>query len=231
MILDRRIIGAKEAFDLFKDERSFWGIASQPITIERAVGLFGELYFIHKWLRGGILEVLRNRTWTGPDANDKDFSFDGLQIEVKTTMSPRHPVRHRISSLHQLQADGRPLALFSLVAHPDDGGSLSLNDLIAKLFEELESEAPELSDQFQQLLERAGYVRGGHNDKDFRFALPLGEGALYAVKDDFPVMRHEDMQMDERVQVTSYDIILSRVEHLRIALRPPCTVEQIIAGL
>lgn len=57
------------------------------LSKEKALGLFGELYFIEKFLfpAWGIEKSINS--WTGPSGNNQDFQIGKIGIEIKTSAS------------------------------------------------------------------------------------------------------------------------------------------------
>lgn len=127
---------------------------SDSLTIERELGLFGELLLFRGLIhRMGFDEVIG--AWKGPDGEEHDFGLRGIEIEVKATNSERRV--HVIGSLTQLvPISNRPLWLVSYQltkAGPDDGSTL--HQLIKNIRTTLG--AGSLRDGFEQKLERIGW--------------------------------------------------------------------------
>ena len=227
-ILQHNIIGAKNIINLFRSERLFWAHLPFAMTQEKATGLFGELFFMYRWLPNQLAHLIENEIWTGPLGTDKDFNHSTLQIEVKTAMSPSTPIQHTISTLHQLQEDGCPLVLFSLVAHPDDGGSESLWELVESIIALLEVQSSPSVENFKHLLNENDYIYGDPRLEQYRFTMPNGDGTLYAVKDHFPRLVSDDNVEDARIHLESYRISLSGIEDLILNIHPEIGLEEIV---
>jgi hypothetical protein len=227
-ILQQNIIGAENIISLFKSERLFWSGVPNLMTQEKAVGLFGELFILWKWLPDQIVEIIQNDWWNGPTGSDKDFNFNDLQIEVKTTMTNSSPIQHIVSTLNQLQSDGLPLVLFSLVAHPDEGGSHSLCQLVDQISNILSDHSDELKDDFIDLLGENDFIVGHPEMEQYKFSLPQENGLFFAVGDQFPRLTSNDDSNDERIHIESYKITLNQIGHLRLDLSMPTNFEDII---
>ena len=66
--------------------RRFWsGVPAGSLSIEQQVGLFGELYFLSRWLCEALDASTAVSTWRGPGGARNDFEMSGLGIEVKAT--------------------------------------------------------------------------------------------------------------------------------------------------
>lgn len=98
------------------------------LTIERQVGLFGEL-----WLLRRLVDVLGPsavEAWTGPERQSHDFRLMATEIEVKTTVGARRV--HTISGLTQLiPSPGCALFIASLRLEDGGAGGETLPDAVA----------------------------------------------------------------------------------------------------
>jgi hypothetical protein len=226
-IIQQDITGAENIISLFKAERLFWSGITNNMTQEKAAGLFGELYLMWRWLPKDIVAIIENEWWNGPTGSDKDFNFDNLQIEVKTSMSNTSPIRHTVSNLNQLQIETVPLLLFSLVARSDPGGSQSLCHLVEEISTALENESADLKDSFVDLLSQNDYVVDHPSMEQYNYNLPQGDGSFYVVTDGFPRLTNEDDSNDDRVHIETYSITLNQIDHLMLELTAPTTISDI----
>ena len=227
-IIQENITGAEEIIQIFRSERIFWAGVPNLMTQEKATGLFGELYLMWKWFPEEIVEIILQDQWNGPTGADKDFNFSNLQIEVKTTMSNSSPIQHTVSTLHQLQSDGVPLVLFSLVAHPDSGGSHSLCGLVSDIGDVLANHSSNIRDTFINLLEQNDFIQGHPSMENYRFALPSGDGQFFVVENQFPRLTSEDNANDERIHIGSYRITLNNVSDLQLNVSAPTSKDSIL---
>jgi len=227
-ILEDGIVGAERVIRLFKNNRIFWAGTPNAMTTVMAAGLFGELFFMWNFLRSRIPSIIEQRNWGGSEQTDKDFNFAELQVEVKTAMSHSQPVSHQISTLHQLQNDRRPLVLYSLIAHPDQGGGHSLFELVINIHGALQESNPDLAVQFQAILIDCGYQIEDPRMESYRFHLLNDYGELYAVYNDFPRLTTSDNCADQRVNIDNYTITLTNVEHLRLNITRATSVPELL---
>jgi hypothetical protein len=123
------------------------------LSAEDEIGLFGELSFLE------ALAVTRSATdaiasWRGPNAEEHDFGFSDLDLEVKTTTGERR--RHWISTATQLvPSHGRALWLVSIqITRAGAGHGRTLRKLVDDLGTEL-GEAS--SSRFEDLLRASGW--------------------------------------------------------------------------
>lgn len=115
----------REVRSVLESWRWFWRSELRTLTAERALGLFGELWFLNRW--APFPAALR--TWEGPAGNRHDFAAPAISVECKTSrLKTEGAATHQIAGLDQLDApETGDLFLFSLqvVADPLAGNSLS----------------------------------------------------------------------------------------------------------
>lgn len=136
--------------------RAFWSVKTAGMTREDALGLFGELWFLRRWL-GPVTATIMKR-WQVTDAARHDFQWRGASVEVKTaaTQTAGPPIHH-VASLEQL-ADPQEgdLYLFSLQVCEDALGANTLHSLVESLTAELRDDFQTLS-EFNDKLAARGY--------------------------------------------------------------------------
>ena len=99
--------------------RSFWSTKADGMSREDALGLFGELWFMRRWLVPLNSEIIGR--WQATNNARHDFQWAAASVEVKTTASRTHeePL-HSISSLDQMDdPEQGQLYLFSLQVSED----------------------------------------------------------------------------------------------------------------
>jgi hypothetical protein len=97
------------------------------------------------------------RSWNGPYAEEHDFSLEGTDVEVKTTVSERRV--HMIGSLTQMLAKpGRSLYVLSLqFTRSGAGPGMTLTESVAGLTSAVSAESALLASALQVKLQRAGW--------------------------------------------------------------------------
>jgi len=163
--------------------RSFWAVDQSGLTPEQALGLFGELWFLHRWL--GPPSVSRLSRWQGPLGARHDFQWPVASVEVKASASNSgsSPV-HFMASLEQLaDAEAGQLYLFSLHVADDNLAANSLPLMVERITADLANDQ-EAASLFSDRLARAGY-NPAESGRYMRPLRVLGEG-LYRVVDSFP---------------------------------------------
>ena len=136
--------------------RAFWTVKSGGISREDALGLFGELWFLRRWL--GTAHAAAVSRWQATDSARHDFQWASASVEVKaaTTQSAGPPI-HRITSLEQLaDPEQGQLYLFSLQVCDDALAANTLNNLVASLSVDLQADFQALS-EFNDKLAARGY--------------------------------------------------------------------------
>lgn len=163
--------------------RSFWGMKSSGMSCEDALGLFGELWFMRRWLAPVTADVVQS--WQATDRARHDFQRQAASIEVKTaaTRSAGEPA-HDVGSLDQLaDPEHGQLFLFSLQVCDDALASNTLSSLVQGIAADLQSDFASLT-LFNEKLTAWGY------SPDDRQAgsrpLRIVAERLYRIADGFP---------------------------------------------
>lgn len=109
------------------------------MTDEEEVGLFGELLVLrHLVLAGGAAAAMS--AWSGPSAEEHDFSLAMQDVEVKTTTAEAR--RHWISDLYQLvPSPSRDLFLISIQLTTGGDAATTLPELISDLRDSLDPDS------------------------------------------------------------------------------------------
>jgi len=136
--------------------RRFWsGVPTNALGVEQQIGLFGELYFLSRWLCGALGPSKAVGTWRGPAGARNDFELPGLAIEAKTTK--RVDATHVIHGLDQLlEPAGGVLLFFALCVRDEASATENLPLLVNEIRNQLTGDADALN-LFETLLYTAGY--------------------------------------------------------------------------
>lgn len=171
--------------------RAFWTVKSGGMSREDALGLFGELWFLRRWL-GGINTAAING-WQATASARHDFQWQPVSVEVKTaTTQSAGPPLHRIASLEQLtDPEQGQLYLFSLQVCDDALAANTLHSLVSALTADLQADFRALSDLNDKLATR-GYSPADQQTP----ARPLRILAerLYRVDAGFPRLTRQAFQ-------------------------------------
>jgi hypothetical protein len=164
--------------------RRFWsGVAQNLLRKEELLGLFGEVWFLSRWLLASVGPERSTAMWRGPSGARNDFEASGLAIEVKT--SGKLDGSHQIHGLEQLlEPVGGVLLLFSLVVREEASGAESLPRLIADVRATLASDQSQLV-QFESMLLAAKY-EDAHAQEYENVKLRVRGQGLYRVSEGFP---------------------------------------------
>lgn len=160
--------------------RWFWSNRPGPLSETEALGLFAELWFLHRWLTFPDSVVW----WRGPLGDRHDFVHPDVSVEVKaTSVRTDGPATHRITHLDQLDdPETGELCLFSLAAVPDRLATNSLTHLVDHLTST--AVGTPLENTWRERLEAARW-HPAHADR-YRSPLRVVGEELYRVDDRFP---------------------------------------------
>jgi hypothetical protein len=160
----------------------FWGIDAGNLSEQQALGLFGELWFLHRWAGDAATAV---GAWTASAGSRHDFQWPEHSVEVKTTSrQAAGGVLHRIEHLDQLSdPEQGQLFLFSLRVVRDQLARNTLPSLVDRIMQDLRWNA-RIGDEFARNLGQRGYSPAHKNRHQVPYRV-LGE-YLYSVGPGFP---------------------------------------------
>lgn len=181
---------------------------------EEEMGLFGELYYINKWLEKFPDEPpLIIKDWKGPLKNRIDFVSKNSGVEIKT-VAPK--IRNEIKISNEKQLELNPvtdkLFLFVLKVEVNDAVGKSLRSIIEVIDEQLIERAPSLAVKFKDLLLEVG-VMGEEYDENYFF---VHEELAYLVNADFPKLTSENLPIG--ITNVSYSIDLSHCNSFKVSV-------------
>jgi len=204
--------------ELLAKWRWFWDVDPDRLGELDALGLFGELWFLLRWI--GVSDESVS-AWSGSDMARHDFQWPSFSVEVKTTAS-RAPggATHRITALDQLSApESGQLFLFSLRLSRDLLAANTLPSLVDQARTALESHPMALR-ELDQKLSRRGYSPAHRERHSTRYR--IAEERMYRVADDFPRLTEESFAGDIPPGVTdvSYVLAMAACDRWRVATSP-----------
>lgn len=182
---------------------------SAEMSFRERLGLLGELCLV-RWMIDycGVVPEVVIRGWRGPDGDTNDIGFNNVRIEVKSQLSTQ-PFMIRVSSLEQLDGDGRELCV-ALHRFTVSESGISLASLVADISFRLSGTHSGLM-EFQRKLflvgyqHEAGYVSEGFNLDDVR---------VYRVAEGFP--RLVPSTVPSGIARAKYDIACEAISDYRI---------------
>lgn len=160
----------------------FWGVETGRLSEQDALGLFAELWFLHRW-EGGGAHVIEG--WTASTGSRHDFQWPERSVEVKATgRRADGAVLHRIQHLDQLtEPEEGELYLFSLRVVRDKLAHNTLPDIVDRVTEDLRGN-PQAKDELARKLGQRGYSPAFRRQHATRYRI-LGEN-MYRVRVGFP---------------------------------------------
>jgi hypothetical protein len=196
----------KELLNRFEKWKSLFERAElQGLLFEEQRGLYGELYFLRKWLNFSSDMQRCVQTWLGPEKELRDFQFENWALEVKTTYGNNHQKIH-ISSERQLDtANLGMLILYHISIESQQHHGETLNALVESILDKLSD------DVSAQIQFRSKLLHGGYYFHHFALYENTGyhirNDSFYHVNDGFP--RIEERDVRKGVGDVKYSIILS----------------------
>ena len=181
--------------------------SGSKVSSEVLQGLFGELYFLKKFMLEKYDASTAIQAWSGPDARSKDYAVGTEWYEIKTIGANSSHVR--ISSLAQLSSDydGHLVVLRAeRMSDQFDNGESCVHDLFKYILTTLNDET--LESIFLSKLSAYGY---DISDESYTAKFDVKSITQYKVSDGFPRITEDDIQRTEICDV-SYSLILNALK-------------------
>jgi len=197
----------REILNRFEKWKSLFNkIGLQGLSPEEQRGLFGELYFLRRFLQSGNDFLSIVNTWVGTEKQVRDFQSNSWAVEVKTTHGNNHQ-KVNISSERQLDISNlEHLFLYHISLEQLQNSEETLNDIVDSVTEILKTETIALN-KFKSKLYEVGYFDLQRNLYD-AIGYHIRQDIVYKVENDFPRIEENDIRAG--VGDVKYSIILSQ---------------------
>lgn len=191
---------------LSKWQALFEKFRQQGLTSEEQRGLYGELFFLRKFLKTNPDFSKIITSWVGPEKQIRDFQFRDWCVEVKTTHGNNHQ-KIQISNERQLDTKNiLNLFFYHISLEIRQNSGETLNEIIASVSEILASDFIAHT-QFKNKLLEAGYFIHHH-----QYYSDIGyfsrQDKFYEVEREFPRIEEKDLR--NGVGDVKYSIIISQ---------------------
>lgn len=202
---EKKII--REVLNRFEKWKSLFNkIGLQGLKPEQQRGLFGELYFLRKFLQKHSDFYSIVNTWVGTEKQVRDFQSSNWAVEVKTTHGNNHQ-KVQISSERQLDTTNlENLFLYQISLDQQQNSGETLNDIVDLVADILRTETIVLN-KFKSKLYEAGYFDLQRNLYE-TIGYHIRQDLFYKVENDFPRIEENDIRTG--VGDVKYSIILSQ---------------------
>lgn len=184
-----------DAQQVLLDTLSEWASFFAPdrkLAPERALGLWGELWFLSKFQEISACA----EEWCGPDGSNCDFFIGGIAIEVKTSLRSLY---HQVSqSQSETLRPSLSSFLVSLCVQRDPQNGKTLGDLAKLIFSRLTD-----GTRFVKLLTNLGFPREDWEQTTDHFG--LSEPPHWFRMEDIPRIR----DYDEGITRIRYEVSLN----------------------
>ena len=207
--------------DIYDEQKALYALKKRYITwktmfrrdsankLSREVlqGLFGELYFMKKYMLGRFGAAVAVQAWSGPDFKSKDYAVDTEWFEVKTVGANTTTVH--ISSLAQLSSDHDGHLIVVKAESMSDqfsNGESSIEELFKYIFAQINDETAE--GIFLSKLSAFGF---DSSDESFMSKFDVKSMTSYKVSGDFPRLTEKDITRPEICDV-SYSLIINSLK-------------------
>ncbi len=200
--------------NLFELWKKMFEKKQTEMSIEKAQGLFGELYTLiniplNKELKVSLDEVILG--WGGGENLTKDFSFKDTWIEVKTRKSNTDKIR--ITRIEQLESSTKgflSVVTVEIMSEVYNIKPSSINELVQSILDSTNS--PFIKNKFLEKLDLYGYdFLQEIVDKKFC----IMNLSFYIIDDNFPRLIRSDFDKPEILEV-SYTLSINSIERFKV---------------
>ncbi len=186
----------------------FTKLAQQGLTPEQQRGLFGELYFLRKYLTIQTNFSQAINAWVGTSKEVRDFQYNNWALEVKTTIGNNHQKVH-ISSERQLDNSYlQDLFLYHISLEQAQESGETLNQIIVSINTILETDLVN-KNRFKAKLYEVGYFEQQETLYS-TIGYHIRQDNFYKVENEFP--RIQEHEIRSGVGDVKYSIILSQCQ-------------------
>jgi hypothetical protein len=190
---------------LAKWQTLFEKLGQQGLSPEAQRGLYGEIYFLRKFLTNTTDKQHCIGSWQVPSNTVQDFHCSDWAVEVKTTHGNNHQKIH-ISSERQLDDTVVPsIYLFHISLDVRNSFGETLNSIVEWVEDYMQNDIPELS-AFRLKLFEVGYF-DIHKPLYQQTGYNIRQESIYRVEGDFP--RITENELRQGVGDVRYSIILA----------------------
>jgi len=209
---DIKVILKNYSNRLIKWQSLFERFKQQGLTPEEQRGLFGELFFLRKFLQIYSDFQYIVTSWTGPEKQVRDFQSGSWAVEVKTTHGNNHQ-KVQISSERQLDTTNlEDLLLYHISLEQQQNSGETLNDIVDSVIDILSTEIIALN-KFKSKIYEVGYFDLQRNLYE-TVGYHIRQDEFYKVEKDFPRIEENDLRTG--VGDVKYSIILSQCAQFSI---------------
>lgn len=175
---------------------------NNEMSLEKQMGLFGELSCIIQILQPNIGVISAIISWVGADFDKQDFLLDEAIIEVKAYRTSKSPVV-KISSLKQLFSEKEPIYLLTYGLSQSENGE-SIETLVSIINKLLEDKPNEIKEIFEDKLLEYGYIPELIRMQFYKFI--IDKNRIFHVADNFPKIT--PLEVMEHIVSVKYSIDL-----------------------
>ena len=209
----------QELFRRFYNRIQSWGEFLKPsrsgIGFQRLMGICSELYVLESIFLEILNPVDAITAWGGPNGNNQDFAFNGIVVEVKSTLHGEKRIV-TISSEHQLDSgDDQCFLLHTVLSPSKAANSFSFKDIISRIESKIIEYPHVLSDFRIKISQQFG--KASESELDISFVIK--ELDVFLVDKNFPRITPSSIGTKE-ISHVKYKINLTNIS-------PWCGVKEI----
>jgi hypothetical protein len=208
---------------LIKWQALFEKAKSPGLSEESQIGLYGELFFLRKFLKREMNQEFCIQVWKGPENAVQDFQYSNWAVEVKVTHGKNHQKLY-ISSERQLDTDFVPnIYLYHLSVDIREERGETLNDIVDDVSRIIHENSIASALYRSKLLDAGFYDnhRSLYSNRSYNIRMER----VFRVSDTFP--RISESQIPSEIGDVRYSVVIgddvpwkSSDDELFLAIRP-----------
>lgn len=205
------LISTQNLFELWK---KMFEKKQLEMSIEKAQGLFGELYTLINIPLNTELKVSLDDailSWGGGENLTKDFSFKDTWVEVKTRKSNTDKIRvTRIEQLESSTIGFLSVVTVEIMSEVYNIKPSSINELVQSILDSIQS--PFIKSKFLEKLDLYGY---DFLQEVVEKKFCIINLSIYKVDNEFPRLIRSDFDKPEILEV-SYTLSINAIERFKV---------------
>ena len=176
---------------IFKDWKSYFIEELDSFSLQKQLGLYGEMYFMYNILFKELGIDTALNAWKGYKKNRHDFELPDISFEIKATTT-NNPLRVKISNEKQLekgQLKHLYLGVYNMVSSEAKSGDLPR--LLTQIIDSIKD--LQLKNEFKRNVMSLGYNFEKESEYNRSYSIVNQDKVFYEIDDTFPSIGVKDL--------------------------------------
>lgn len=187
----------QEFFNNIYKRISSWGSFLKPertgVGFKKLIGFFSELYVFKTLFLNSLAPNEAVKSWGGPEGSNQDFLWNGVSVEVKSTLQGEKKII-KISSEYQLDHQNEKCFLLHVCLSPTAQTSGSSAE---EIIEEIQRNLAAFPEALADFRVKSGLTYGKMSLAEIQAKFIVTEVQAYLVDDNFPKLTRSAIEFKE----------------------------------